>query len=164
MRMKCLCVANSSVYEIPIKQINAKKVVKAELSNLRVLMVTFAYETENRKPFQLGPFWFEYVSFDMNGVYDFKEEHLSDKNELLLEYAMSGLTTCEPRPLPIPPVPVIPTEIEIQAIITHLNRNYPFLLKNFPDAINDSIRRSKKIHEKNIKKLKESHKAHKSNQ
>lgn len=159
MRMKCLCVTINNVYEIPIKQIDAKKVVKLELSSQMVLMVTLAYETENRKPYRLGPIWFERVLFNANGIYDFKEEHLSEKNQVLLKYAMSGITTGESRPLPIPPAPVIPSEKEIHTIKTYLNRKYPLLLKNSPDAINDSIRRSKKIHEENIKKLKESHKA-----
>ncbi|MCC3357757.1 hypothetical protein [Bacillus sp. REN16] len=160
MRMKCLCVTtNGNVYEIPIKQIDANKVVKEEISNQMVLMVTLAYETENRKPYQLGPIWFERVVFDENGVYDFSDDHLSEKNHVLLEYAMSGITTGENSPLPIPPAPIIPSENESQAIKTYLNKKYPLLLKNSPDAINNSIRRSKQIHEENIKKLKKSHKS-----
>lgn len=145
------------VYEIPVKQIDEGKVEKPNLSNQEVLMVTLAYETENRKSYRLVQIRFERVVFNENGICDFKEEHLSDKNRVLLEYAMSGISTGESQPLPIPPAPIIPSEKEIQSIKSYLNRKYPLLLKNSPDAINDSIRKSKKVHEENIKKLKESH-------
>jgi hypothetical protein len=67
------------VYEIPVKQIDEGKVVKADLSNQEVLMVTLAYETENRKPYRLVQIWFERVVFNENGICDFKEEHLSEE-------------------------------------------------------------------------------------
>lgn len=155
--IKYVFVFNDNVFEIPLKQINESRFVKSELSNQTGLMMEIACHIKDRKPYEIAIIVFERISIDENGVYDFEKKHFSEENSIKLEYVFAGLYS-DGKPLPIPIAPAIPTDKEVEIIKTHLNKKYLSLLLNSPHAITDNILRSKRVHEENIVKMKQSHK------
>src|SRR5690625_2380188 len=159
MRIKYLCILKDKVVEIPISKIKNGKKIKKELSGKAVLKVEMIYETENRKPFKIVNMNFNKITFDKYGVYDVNNASISKNFQVKLEYIFSDFSNVdEIKALPIPIAPSIPTNEEILIIKTYLDNKYPLLLKNSPKAMENSIYRMRKIHEKEINTFKESHK------
>lgn len=164
MPLKMLYISDNEIYEIPISKIKDGKIVKRELSGKVVLEMEILYVTENRKPYEFNRILFNRITFDDNGVYDIRAAMLSPEEQTRFAYMNLGITEVtqditgiEDNPLPIPKAPTTPTEQEIINIKDYLNRKYPMLLHNSPDAIEYAIFRDKEVHKEQIKKMKQTY-------
>lgn len=159
MRIKFLCILKDQVVEIPVSKIKNGRMIKKELAGESVLKVEMIYETENRKPFKIVNMNFYKITFDKHGIYDVNNTSTSKAFQVKLEYIFSDFSNSdEIKTLPIPIAPSIPTDKEILIFKTYLDKKYPSLLMNSPRAIEDSIYQMNKVHKKELKKFKESHK------
>lgn len=159
--MKVLCIHNDEVFEIPLTKIKDGKMVKSELAGQTVLMLQISHSTKNRKPYDIFKIDFLKVSFDKNGIYDFRAEMLSEEGFRDFAYVSNWLTEAlgeKSKPLPIPKAPVLPSDHEVNLIKTHLNKKYPKLLENKPHAIEFAIAQEKELYNEKIEKLKRSYK------
>lgn len=156
---KYLSITDDKLYEIPKTKISDGKMFKIELAGKTVLNVGLYYEVKDRKPFKVIRFDFNRVSFDKNGVYDYEKEFLSGEGRREMAYVSNFHDNGdEPFPLPIPKALASPTEIEINTIKEYLNRKYPSLLNNSPNAIEIAIMEEVERYQKKINRLKKSHK------
>lgn len=158
MRVKYICIAGDTVTEIPISRIENGKMFKAELANQQVTMMEMLYSTKDRRPYKLSRIFFSQVTFDQDGIYDTDNLENRKKESIIMEYAFYDVyPTNEKLPLPIPIPPYIPDKEEILLLKKYLNTKYPYLLKNDPRAIENSIEYSLQKYEGNKRLMKGSY-------
>lgn len=155
--VKYICINNDKVLEIPKSKIKRGKMLKPELANQTVKMIELIYETIDRKPGRIIRMNIDEVSFDNEGIYDIDDDSVSEKTRVKLEYALTDFFP--ESPLPIPLAPIILTESEIELLKAYFNKKYPLLLTNSPNVIEESIRKAKENYQMQIEKMKRSHKS-----
>jgi hypothetical protein len=146
-----LCVVKEKIFEIPKNKIRDRIITKKELSGQDILRLEIIYDIENKKPNNIIRILFEMMSFDRNGVCNFRRKR--EESKRIYDYAFGDNQPA----LPIPKALVFPTKSEIKTIKHYLNRKYPALLKNKPYAIELAILDCKEQYKQNIHKFIKSH-------
>jgi hypothetical protein len=155
--LKYILVSDNKVFDIPNSKNSEEKITISELSNQYVLIMEMIYENKNRKPYKIIRIIYNRMQFDQEGVYT--RDYLSEENRVKLEYVMYPINTQigEKQSLPIPKAPVTPSKGEIEIIKQYLNKKYPPLLINSPNAVENAVKQSEEKHESDLRKFKDSH-------
>ena len=117
---------DSKVFKIPIPKEMVYKPVK-QLSNQRVLQVTFYYETYDRKPSQLLKIYFDRIDLDDKGQYSYTDdERLRHFRNISIFTLQTPETYSDStQEVTIPTASEVPTLKEKEAIINYFKDKMP---------------------------------------
>ena len=143
------------VFKIP----NPKNLVfkpVPELAGESVLEVSFCYEIKNRKPWMLTKLFFDRITLNSDGQFVMNDQ---DRQRAFRNFSIFGFATAEDiskrkGPLPIPNAPIIPNQLEKQALINYLKSVYPILWENSPNILEQEIQQRLKMHQDQIDTIK----------
>lgn len=135
------------VYPIPKPKDKVYRAIP-ELANENVLLVSFDYETKDRKPWTLTYFGFMRVQLDKNGQYI----HSAKDDPALynfLNYGFSSVEEISKKDIfNIPRAVAIPNSMEKKVLINYIKEKFPDLWRNSPDVLKSIIQSRRTNHNK----------------